>query len=111
MRKITALLGLDGLNPAGIIRLEHNAGTIGSVNQRKAAAVALQMAKLVDECNLIHAEIGCYGRNILVRKADIAFPSAASSAALAGVDNLGSIAIHHISQGFRAAAVMCGGRT
>ena len=112
MGEILALLGLDGLDTACVVCLKHDAGAIRRINERKPAAVALQVAKLIDEGHLIHAQKGCNGRNVLISQADIALPPAAGTAALASVNNAGFVKLFaHISHGLRVAFVICGGRT
>ena len=114
MGKILALLGFYGLDAAGVVRLQHDAGAIRGINEREPAAIALQVAELVDESHLIHAQKGCNGRNVLICQADITFPAAAGSATLAGVDDTALIRkrfLTHISQGLRVDVVICGGRT
>ena len=113
MRKITALLGFYGLNPAGIIRLQHDACSVRSIDKRKAAAVALQVAEFINERHFIHAQISRNRRYVFISQADVTFPAAAGATPLAGMAESGRIrgVAHHISQGFLAAAVICGGRT
>lgn len=91
MGEILALLGFYGLDAAGIVRLQHDAGAIRGINERKPAAIALQVAELVDESHLIHAQVSRNGGNIVICQADIALPPAAGTAALAGVDNTGFV--------------------
>ena len=110
--KIAALSWLYRLNAASIVRLQHDAGAIGRINERKSPSVALQVAEFIDECYLIHVQVGCYGRDILIGKAHITLPAAACATPLAGMlEGRAFRGLAHISQGLRAAAVMCGGRT
>lgn len=91
MGEILALLGFYGLDAAGIVRLQHDAGAIRGINERKPAAIALQVAELVDEGHLIHPQICSNGGDVVICQADIALPPAAGTAALAGVDNTGFV--------------------
>lgn len=117
MWEIFALNRFHLLNAAGIICLEHDTSTIRGIDEGQASTVALQVAVCVDEIGFLHLQVirnGCY---ILIRQANIALPAAASSAALAGMNDGGIFCFHakcaylRISQGLCKALVMCGGRT
>lgn len=95
MGEILALLRFDGLDAAGIIGLEHDASPILSVDERKTASVALQVAERIDKIHLCHTQKLSDGCDVRIREADIPLPAAAGAAALAGVNDGGSIC--HIS--------------
>ena len=110
MGEIPALLRLDRLNPACVIGVQHNARPIWSIDERQATAIALQVAEFIDKVDLVHTKIGSYSCNIFISQTHIAFPTAAGTATLAGMDD-GFRWLVHISHGLRIGAVMCGGRT
>jgi hypothetical protein len=111
MGKILALLGLHGLNPACVIRLKHDTGTIRGINERESLTVALQVAPFVDKSYFIQSKELRNSRNVCICQAHIALPPAARTTALASVnDGLRFLRIH-ISHGLRVALVICGGRT
>jgi hypothetical protein len=86
VRKITALLRLDGLN--GTIRtVEKNALTIWFLLQRQATAIRAQAGEALDEIVLGKVEKRSETRNLGFRQAHLSRPAAAGGAALALVKN------------------------
>ena len=96
MREVAALLGFNILNSAGVILLQHDAGSILCVYQREASSIPLQMAERVDKLGFFHLQIIGNGRDILICQAHISLPAAAGAAALARVDDC--IRFRHISR-------------
>lgn len=96
MGKIPALLWFYGLNAACIVSLQHDAGSIWSVNQGETATIPLQMAQFIDKSDFVHTEIGRNRCNVFIGQAHVTLPAAACTAALAGMNNLGLFGLHFI---------------
>ena len=106
MRKIAALPGFYRLDAARIVRIEHDACPIGSIYERKALAVSLQMAQFIDKVDFVQSEVIGNGGDILICEAHVTLPSAACATTLAAVHDAALCLLVQISHGFRVDAVI-----
>ena len=86
IRKIAALLRLDGLHGA-VIGVQKNATAVRLFLQGQTATIPAQPSELLDEVGLAHAIERGEPRNFLIRQAHLTRPAAAGRATLAFIKN------------------------
>ena len=86
IRKIAALLRLDGLHGA-VIAVQKNATAVLLFLQGQSATIPAQPSELLDEVSLVHALECGEPRGFLIRQAHLTRPAAAGRATLAFVKN------------------------
>ena len=86
VRKIAALLRLDGLHGA-IVAFQKNAAAVRFFQQGQSAAIPTQPRELLDEIGFAHAFERREPRDFFIRQTHLSWPATTGRAALAFVEN------------------------